>query len=132
MKIKVGQKIKVNVVELKEKKEKFGVIEGIYEHHILINFGAMENKYLEHIAVTEGLKTYHYKVLMLLITNRFTQSEVSNILEVKKQNINKIFKELLDMGLIENSETIGRNKYFKAVTDIKKINSNIPGQIKFI
>ncbi|MFR1315137.1 MAG: helix-turn-helix domain-containing protein [Clostridium perfringens] len=92
----------------------------------------MENKYLEHIAVTEGLKTYHYKVLMLLITNRFTQSKVSNILEVKKQNINKIFKELLDMGLIENSETIGRNKYFKAVTDIKKINSNIPGQIKFI
>lgn len=92
----------------------------------------MENKYLEHIAVKEGLKTYHYKVLMLLITKRFTQSEVSNILEVKKQNINKIFKELLDMGLIENSETIGRNKYFKAVTDIKKINSNIPGQIKFI
>ncbi|HAT4145534.1 hypothetical protein Cp4434_00086 [Clostridium perfringens] len=43
MKIKVGQKIKVNVVELKEKKEKFGVIEGIYEHHILINFGAYKS-----------------------------------------------------------------------------------------
>ncbi|HFC9288858.1 TPA: hypothetical protein ACF351_000494 [Clostridium perfringens] len=43
MKIKVGQKIKVNVVELKEKKEKFGVIEGIYEHHILINFRAYKS-----------------------------------------------------------------------------------------
>lgn len=43
MKIKVGQKIKVNVVELKEKKEKFGVIEGIYEYHILINFGAYKS-----------------------------------------------------------------------------------------
>lgn len=92
----------------------------------------MEKKYLEHIAIKEELKTYHYKVLMLLITDSFTQSEVSNLLDVKKQNINKIFKELLDMGLIENCETIGRNKYFKAITDIKKINSNIPGQIKFI
>ncbi|MBI6052330.1 hypothetical protein [Clostridium perfringens] len=43
MKIKVGQKIKVNVVELKEKKEKFGVIEEIYKYHILINFGTYKS-----------------------------------------------------------------------------------------
>lgn len=91
----------------------------------------MEKKYLEHIVSLEELKASHYRVLLLLNTDKFTQSGIARKLNIKKQNVNKIFKLLIDHGLIEEVETIGRNKYFKA-TDPKKINLNIPGQLKFV
>lgn len=91
----------------------------------------MEKKYLEHIVSLEELKANHYRVLLLLNTDKFTQAEISRKLNIKKQNVNRIFKTLIEHGLIEEVETIGRNKYFKA-TDLKKINLNIPGQLKFV
>ncbi|MGG5463518.1 MarR family transcriptional regulator [Clostridium sp. B9] len=91
----------------------------------------MEKKYLEHIVSLEELKANHYRVLLLLNTDKFTQAEISRKLNIKKQNVNRIFKTLIEYGLIEEVETIGRNKYFKAI-DPKKINLNIPGQLKFV
>lgn len=57
MEIKVGQRIKTNVVELKEKKEKFGVIERIYKYHILINFGTYKSS-ITKADIIAGAKFY--------------------------------------------------------------------------
>lgn len=91
----------------------------------------MDKKYLEHIVALEELKTQHYRILLLLITDKLTQAEISKKLNIKRQNVNKVFKDLVEHGLIEEVDVIGRNKYFKAV-DPKKINLNIPGQLKFV
>ena len=48
-----------------------------------------------------NLGTYHYKVLLLLETKAMTQAQVSEILKIKKQNINKYVSDLKKMGLLE-------------------------------
>lgn len=90
----------------------------------------MNNEYIKHIVNLKELSGNHYRVLLLLSMGKFTQNEISKTLDIKKQNINKLFKDLLYLGLIEEVERLGNNKYFKAITDIKKL--NIPGQMKFI
>jgi predicted transcriptional regulator len=62
-------------------------------------------------ATNSSLKTYHYKVLLLLMNNERTQSEMCSELGITKQNINKICKDLLSIGYISNGKTVGRNKY---------------------
>ncbi|MDK0850777.1 hypothetical protein P5F25_02490 [Clostridium perfringens] len=57
MEIKVGQRVKTNVMELKEKKEKFGVIEEIYKYHILINFGTYKSS-ITKADIIAGTKLY--------------------------------------------------------------------------
>ncbi|MDM0756151.1 helix-turn-helix domain-containing protein [Clostridium perfringens] len=91
----------------------------------------MDKKYFEHIANIKELGKYHYKVLLLLITGDYSQSDVGKLLDIKKQNVNRVFRELEKLGLIEVKEKIGSNKYYKLV-DIKVLNINIAGQIKFI
>lgn len=90
----------------------------------------MNNEYIKHIVNLKELGGNHYRVLLLLSMGKFTQSETSKTLDMKKQNINKLFKDLLYLGLIEEVDKLGNSKYFKTITDIKKL--NIPGQIKFI
>lgn len=90
----------------------------------------MNKEYIKHIVNLKELSGNYYRVLLLLSMGKFTQSEVSKTLDIKKQNINKLFKDLLHLGLIEEVDKLGNSKYFKAITDIKKL--NIPGQIKFI
>lgn len=90
----------------------------------------MNNEYIKHIVNLKELSGNHYRILLLLSVGKFNQVEISKILDIKKQNINKLFKDLLYLELIEEVERLGNNKYFKAITDIKKL--NIPGQIKFI
>lgn len=90
----------------------------------------MNNEYIKHIVNLKELSGNHYRVLLLLSRGKFTQSETSKTLDIKKQNINKLFKDLLYLGLIEEVDKLGNNKYFKTITDVKKL--NIPGQMKFI
>lgn len=75
-----------------------------------------------------NLNTYHYKVLLLLMEKERTQKELSTELEVAKQNINKICKELLSMDLIYISKNIGKNKYLKINPNPKV---QVKGQVRF-
>ncbi|MDM0577794.1 hypothetical protein QTH63_08430 [Clostridium perfringens] len=52
----------------------------------------MDKKYFEHIANIKELGKYHYKVLLLLISEDYTQSDIKNLLGLKKQNVNRVFK----------------------------------------
>lgn len=90
----------------------------------------MNNDYIKHIISLKELSGNHYRILLLLSVGKFTQIEITKILNLKKQNINKLFKDLLYLGLIEEVDKLGNNKYFRSITDIKKL--NIPGQMKFI
>ncbi|WP_415279363.1 winged helix-turn-helix domain-containing protein [Clostridium perfringens] len=91
----------------------------------------MDKKYFEHIANIKELGKYHYKILLLLMVGDYSQSDISKLLDIKKQNVNRVFKDLEKLGLIEIKEKIGFNKYYRLV-DIKALNVNIAGQIKFI
>lgn len=64
-------------------------------------------------AYDENLKTYHYKVLFLLLHKDRTQTEMCSELNICKQNINKICRDLLSIGYISYGEVVGRNKYLK-------------------
>lgn len=91
----------------------------------------MDKKYFEHIANIKELGKYHYKILLLLMVGDYSQSDISKLLNIKKQNVNRVFKDLEKLGLIEVKEKIGPNKYYRLV-DIKTLKINIIGQIKMI
>ncbi len=91
----------------------------------------MDKKYFEHIANIKELGKYHYKILLLLMVGDYSQSDISKLLDIKKQNVNRVFKDLEKLGLIEVKEKIGSNKYYRLV-DIKTLKINIIGQIKMI
>ena len=59
------------------------------------------------------LKTYHYKVLFLLMQKDRSQSEICSDLGISKQNLNKICKDLLSIGYLSYGEVKGRNKYLR-------------------
>lgn len=47
------------------------------------------------LAEQKGLTTYHYKVLFYLMGEKeATQTQISKGLDISKQNINKVFKDL--------------------------------------
>ena len=87
------------------------------------------NDYLEYIAL-QDLKTYHYKTLLMLLKCPLTQSMISNRLEIRKQNMNKITGDLERLGYIEVDRVEGRNKFYKIITDIEKLHTAMKGQIK--
>lgn len=91
----------------------------------------IDNRYMEHIASIE-ISGLCFSVLMLLITEKRTQSDISKITTKSKQVINKQFIELERVGLIECVEVKGSNKFYRAITDFKKLKINIPGQLKMI
>lgn len=88
------------------------------------------NKYYEHIAVANIKSLYSYRILLLLLAEEYTQAQLSELLKLQKQNTAKYVKELLDLNLIEVTRVEGRNKFFRAITDMKKLSAVIPGQIK--
>ncbi len=81
----------------------------------------MNLEYLQHIALAELSSTYSYKILLLLLTKEYTQSQLCSILNIKKQNILKYVKELEHLNLIEVDRIEGRNKFYKAITDLEKL-----------
>ena len=75
----------------------------------------MKSNILKRLSEEKSLTTYHYKVILYLLgVKSATQTEVANALDVKKQNINKIFKELHSMDIIIKDRVEGRNIYWKS------------------
>ena len=73
-----------------------------------------QNELFVKLAELKGLTTYHYKVLFYLMGKKeITQSQIAKELEVSKQNINKVFKELHSMDLIYKHKVEGRNVYWR-------------------
>lgn len=54
-----------------------------------------------------------YRILFLLHIGSYTQVQMSSLLNVSKQNINRYIKELLNLQLIVVDRVEGRNKFFK-------------------
>ncbi len=72
-------------------------------------------EYFSALAMQNSLTTYHYKVLLLLNVQPYTQAQLSNMLDIQRQNINRVVKDLEQMKLIEVDRIEGRNKFLKAV-----------------
>ncbi|MDT8718234.1 helix-turn-helix transcriptional regulator [Clostridium sp. 19966] len=78
------------------------------------------SEYYEYIAALKDLTTYHYKIWMLLKGKSYSQSQISKILYVDPQRINRAMKDLLKRGIVSVDRIEGRNKFFR-LTDIDKI-----------
>ncbi|MBN9636896.1 MAG: winged helix-turn-helix transcriptional regulator [Achromobacter sp.] len=87
----------------------------------------MNEKYLDYIARLD-LKAYEYRILLLLAVKPYTPTQIVNELGVMKQNVNRYIQSLKGLGLIEVDRIEGRNKFYKSVTDIKKLKEFLPGQ----
>lgn len=69
---------------------------------------------LRELCLLKELKTYHYKVILfLLTTNEASQTEIATALEVPKQNINRAFKDLSSMDIVIRSRKVGSTIYWK-------------------
>lgn len=94
----------------------------------------LTTEYLELLATSNFTTAYHYRVLMLLITGTYTQSQLAEKLNIKRQNIHRCIKELEEHGYIVVDRIEGRNKFIKANTSVKSIksidNQAIEGQLK--
>lgn len=87
----------------------------------------MKPNVLKELCLSKTLKTYHYKVILfLLTTNEASQTEIATALGVPKQNINRAFKDLISMDIVVHSRKVGSTIFWK-------INNNpniqIPGQV---
>lgn len=89
----------------------------------------MKDAYIRHLA-TMDLSGLCFRILLLLNLSSYTQSSVAALLHSDRQTINKAFKKLEELCLIENNRTEGKNKFYIAITDIKRLKTNIPGQEK--
>lgn len=89
----------------------------------------MERKYLSYIARLD-LKAYEYKILLMLLEKPYTQMNISVEIGIARQNVNKYIASLKRQGLLEVDRVEGRNKYYRPVTDMKKLVDIMPGQIK--
>lgn len=89
-----------------------------------------ELDYLVYIATLE-LTTYDYKILLLLLEKPCNQAILAETLRTKRQNIYKRIKILEQKKLIEIDRIEGKNKFYKAITDLDKLNLIIPGQTEF-
>ena len=88
-----------------------------------------EIEYLIYIA-TLDLNAYDYKVLLLLLERTYNQATLADVLRTKRQSIHKCVKELEAKNLIEVDRMEGRNKFYRIVTDLEKLNRMIPGQLE--
>lgn len=87
-----------------------------------------QNELFVKLAEQEGLTTYHYKVILLLIGKKeATQSQIAQELGICKQNINKVFKDLSSIDIVLKSRVEGRNIFWKINPEPK---FQIKGQIR--
>ena len=88
----------------------------------------MKEQYIRYLT-TLDISGQAFKILLALNIQENTQSKIQEELNIKdKAQVNKVFKELRYKGLIEVSKVEGRNKFYKSITDIKRLSNNIPGQ----
>lgn len=85
------------------------------------------------ILLTDKRITWTYMKVYLLISLEkiIMQSQICELLLIKKQNLNKIVKNLLQMRYIKVHYIEGRNKYFTTSNYINKIKSVLCGQEQF-
>ncbi|WP_368240458.1 transcriptional regulator [Clostridium paraputrificum] len=91
----------------------------------------MKEVYIKHLSTLE-LSGLCFRVLLLLNIQSYTQSSIAILLHADRQAINKVFNKLKSNGLIELVKVEGKNKFYKAVVDVKRLTINIPGQTKFL
>lgn len=92
----------------------------------------LTTEYLELLATSNFTTSYHYRVILILMTGTYTQAQLSEKLGIKRQNINRCVKELEEHGYILVDRVEGRNKFIKANTSVKaicKIDNQIEGQL---
>lgn len=93
----------------------------------------LTTEYLELLATSNFTTAYHYRVLMLLLTGSYTQSQLAEKLGLKRQNVHRCVKELEEHGYILVDRVEGRNKFIKANASVKSIriaDSQLEGQLK--
>lgn len=91
----------------------------------------MREAYIKHLAA-QDISGMCFRVLLLLNTCSYTQSYIAFLLNTDRQAINKVFLRLEHLGLIEVASVQGKNKFYRAVTDLKRLRLNEPGQMKLI
>ncbi len=90
----------------------------------------MNFKIVKMAATDKRLTGMHMRVFMLLSASKLLmQSKLAELLSAKKQNINKIVKELEMWGYIKVHSMEGKNKFFTISNDINKIESIMMGQM---
>ena len=88
----------------------------------------MERQYIKRIIKEDMLTAMQYKILFVLMTGEYTQVQLSYELNVAKQSINPLVKDLLNKRLIRITKVEGRNKWLTCDSDViireKKIYQN--------
>ncbi|MDE6425475.1 MAG: MarR family transcriptional regulator [Ruminococcus sp.] len=95
---------------------------------------SLTSNYLELLATSTFVTAYHYRVLLLLLTGSYTQSQLAEKLGMKRQNVHRCVKELEEHGYILVDRVEGRNKFIKANTSVSAIlatDDHSEGQLKF-
>jgi len=69
------------------------------------------------IVVTDGLTSYHFKVILLLLVGEATQSQLAGMLNMNHQNIHRTCKMLLYRRIISISRKEGHNKFLRVNTN---------------
>lgn len=88
-------------------------------------------KYFGHIGMVNMKSTYSYRILNLLLTKKtYTLTQLANILGVTIHTLYRPVRELEYHGLIEIEKIEGNNKFYKAMTNISRLDVLIPGQTK--
>ena len=88
----------------------------------------MKTEYIDYLT-TLDISGQSFRILLALNIKEHTQTQIQEKLNIQdKAQVNKLFKDLSNRGLIEISKVEGRNKFCKAVKDVKRLRINIPGQ----
>ena len=86
----------------------------------------LTTEYLEMLVASNFFTAYHYRVLILLLTGSYTQSQLAERLGLKRQNVHRCVKELDEHGYILVDRVEGRNKFIKANISVKDIHNDLP------
>lgn len=89
----------------------------------------MDKVYYAYLAQCK-LTAIEYKIVLMLLIKPYTSAQLERELGCMKSNAVKHMKKLKSLGLIELERTEGHNKFYKPVTDIKKLMAIMPGQLK--
>ena len=88
----------------------------------------MKVEYIEYLTSLE-ISGQAFRILLALNTKEYTQSQIQEKLNISdKAQVNKLFKDLSYRGLIEITKVEGRNKFYRAITNVKRLKINIAGQ----
>lgn len=88
----------------------------------------MKVEYIEYLSGLE-ISGQAFRILLALNIKEYTQSQIREKLNIQdKAQVNKLFKDLSYRGLIEITKIEGRNKFYRAITNTKRLKVNIAGQ----